>query len=102
MTSNSVNFPTSVDEAAAMVLLGVDYLERHAPERLRQPRPVWQDFDTMPKDGTSLIVCLPRIEHTMLVVSWDQHSNVWRWQNLNNAISLYPGDLWHPLPIAPK
>jgi hypothetical protein len=31
----SVRIPTSADEAAAMVLIGTEYLKQHAPERLR-------------------------------------------------------------------
>jgi hypothetical protein len=60
----------------------------------------WQDIETAPKDGHEFIACLPRQGGVRVLVRWDKLHACWLTKGL--AISLFDGDLWHPLPAPPS
>lgn len=52
LTETMVKLPTTADEASTMVLIGIQWLEQNAPERLRRVRtvdPKWHTFDVRHK-----------------------------------------------------
>jgi len=67
----------------------------------------WQDISTAPKDGTMILVCLPRMMNLIVRSRFNTIHKYWvndyEGEGGLTQVSFYhEGDLWQPLPTLPK
>ena len=86
--------PISVDAA--------ELLQRISAQPEQEPV-AWQPIETAPKDGSMILICLPR-QMNLVVRGW--YNNIHRfWQvdyesegGITRPMYVHEGDLWHPIP----
>lgn len=67
----------------------------------------WQPISTAPKDGTTVLVCLPRIMNLIVRASYSTVHKYWRTDmdtdgGITNPTFFHDGDFWMPLPEPPQ
>lgn len=95
-----LNRPTQWDDVASCELWV------HAIEWERS-REKWMPIETAPKDGTMILVCLPRMGNLIVRSRYDRIHGYWVNDyegegGVKRGSVYHPGDLWTHMPPAPK
>ena len=66
----------------------------------------WQSIETAPKDGSMLLVCLPRMMNLIVRARYDRVHKYWLTDyegegGIKQPHFFHPGDLWQPMPLPP-
>ena len=66
----------------------------------------WQPIETAPKDGTTVLVCLPRIMNLIIRASYSKVYGYWKTDletdgGITRPTFFHKGDYWMPLPPPP-
>ena len=67
----------------------------------------WKPIETAPKDGTMILVCLPRMMNLIVRASYSTVYKYWKTDHdtdggITNPTFFHEGDFWMPLPDPPK
>lgn len=78
-----------------------------ALDNLKRPKDLWQPYNTAPKDGQMILVCLPRMMNLIVRARFNTVHKYWQHDYegegaVSQYFSLHPGDVWMPMPEAPK
>ena len=66
----------------------------------------WQPIETAPKDGSMILVCLPRIMNLIVRASYSTVHGYWKTDHktdggIASPTFFHAGDFWMPLPDPP-
>lgn len=66
----------------------------------------WQPIETAPKDGSMILVCLPRMMKLIVRSRFDKIHGYWLTDyegegGVKVPVFYHPGDLWQPMPPTP-
>lgn len=69
--------------------------------------PGWKPIETAPKDGKTILVCLPRMMNLIVRASYSNVHKYWRTDlesdgGISRPTFFHTGDHWMPLPAPPK
>ena len=72
-----------------------------------QGQVVWQPIETAPKDGTMILVCLPRQMNLVVRAWYNKVHKHWATDHetdggITRPTWFHKGDLWHPIPTRPS
>lgn len=94
---------TCIDQKLGSLLGEFGYIDQAQPQ---QEIAHWQPVETAPKDGSMLLICLPRQMNLVVRAWYNKIHNFWQTDyegegGITRPYYFHEGDLWHPIPSLP-